>query len=120
MMYVVLLAARAAAGLNTYWPSDLPWTYDVGYTVMEGKVCSFAPDTDADEYKEIKVKDIDDLYMHQCKYKCGLTSSPGGKADKTFCSSGDDDGALKFVQDKDGIKYEVPCFCPSDADAESE
>jgi hypothetical protein len=123
MVYFVLLAAQAAeaaGGLNTYWPSDLPWTYDVGYTVMEGKVCSFLPDKAADEYKEIKVKDIDDLYMHQCSYKCGLASNPGGKSDKSFCEEGDDDGALKFVNDKDGIKYEVPCWCPKEADTESE
>ncbi|MAD25369.1 MAG: hypothetical protein CMO44_14475, partial [Verrucomicrobiales bacterium] len=52
----------------------------------------------------------DDLYMHQCAYKCS-------GADNSYCRAGDDDGALKFVKDKDGIKYEVPCFCPDDAAA---
>jgi hypothetical protein len=116
MMYVVLLAAAATAQTNTYWPQDLPWTYDVGYTVLMGKECSFA-DAAEDAYKEIKVGDVDDLYLHECSYKCSVESNPGKKTDKDFCEEGDGD-VTKFVLDKEGVRYEVPCHCPDGSDAE--
>jgi hypothetical protein len=87
----------------------MPWDYKVGYTSLESKMCVI-DDTTKDSEKEIKPEFEEELYLHQCVYKC----TQGGKS----CTNKIVGDTEKPVLGKDGVEYPLPCFCGSGSDTE--
>jgi hypothetical protein len=99
MRAIALLALHwgglaAASELNTYWPSAVPWNYQIGYAAMPGKACTSGL-SEPLEVGFISDASVDGVPLSnwQCYYRCSVlglcTGAESGDTAAVFSVCGD-------------------------------